>query len=424
MKNFPFEAEPFELEVRRAGTPSHAEEESYDREKAIRLNRCMSEWLGWIDYRQEIYALLGFPRTCPTEAALADAVRRWQQERRMTADGILGLQTLNSLHAPLGRPALAAEPARPAWMRWEPSPNFSSRDGRAIDTIVLHATGGGSVQGALQRFKNRKGEASAHFVILRNGVVLQMVELSQAAWHTSSKSTDIPGMNQRSIGIEIVNPGARKGTVTVCDDESGSGTKWTCARSARIKPLKPLPDYYRPRAVEKFVPFSEPQYRALLRLLRFLISCIPTVRLITGHEHLHKWHGPGKKFKNRVDPGGQFDWARVETALAETFPGVICHRLSRLNAGTNRLNPAWREQCAGLPALGEGSVEEWAGTPEECTRCQNEALQKWHACRLDCNKSYPPATHPYWNKLCKAPCDVAYRARQTKCEQITCRSWW
>jgi Putative peptidoglycan binding domain len=156
MKNFPFEAEPFELEVRRAGTPSHAEEESYDREKAIRLNRCMSEWLGWIDYRQEIYALLGFPRTCPTEAALADAVRRWQQERRMTADGILGLQTLNSLHAPLGRPALAAEPARPAWMRWEPSPNFSSRDGRAIDTIVLHATGGGSVQGALQRFKNRK----------------------------------------------------------------------------------------------------------------------------------------------------------------------------------------------------------------------------------------------------------------------------
>ena len=102
------------------------------------------------------------------------------------ADGILGLQTLNSLHAPLGRPALAAEPARPAWMRWEPSPNFSSRDGRAIDTIVLHATGGGSVQGALQRFKNRKGEASAHFVILRNGVVLQMVELSQAAWHTSS----------------------------------------------------------------------------------------------------------------------------------------------------------------------------------------------------------------------------------------------
>jgi hypothetical protein len=70
------------------------------------------------------------------------------------------------------------------------------------------------------------------------------------------------------------------------------------------------------------------------------------------------------------------------------------------------------------------SVEEWAGTPEECTRCQNEALHKWHACRLDCNKSYPPATHPYWNKLCKAPCDVAYRARQTKCEQITCRSWW
>ena len=35
----------------------------------------MWEWLGWTDYRQEFYTLLGFARTCPTEAALADAVR-------------------------------------------------------------------------------------------------------------------------------------------------------------------------------------------------------------------------------------------------------------------------------------------------------------------------------------------------------------
>src|SRR5215471_11000537 len=116
--------------VRRAierGIAEEAESEdvTYDRAKAIRLNRCMREWLSWTEYRQELYTLLGFPRTCPTESALADAVRRWQQEQNLTPDGILGLQTLNTLHARLGRPALTKEPARPSWFRWDPSPNFS-----------------------------------------------------------------------------------------------------------------------------------------------------------------------------------------------------------------------------------------------------------------------------------------------------------
>jgi len=327
------------------------EEAAYDRSKAVRLNRCMREWLGWNEYRGEIYALLGFTRICPTEAALADAVRRWQEHHQLEPDGILGLDTLNSLDARLGYPTLTTEPARPSWVAWDPSPNFSARDGQPIDTIVLHATGGGSVRGALQRFKNRKSEASAHYVVLRNGNVLQLVELGNAAWHTSTKSTNIPNMNQRSIGIEIVCPGGRRSAspITVCEDEHGSGTQWTCDRSTRLTPLKPLATYYRPKALERFVPYSEAQYRSVIKLVTYLVSCIPTIRLITGHEHLHKWHGPGKRFKNRVDPGGQFDWPRLESALASVFSGHICHRFSRLSSGTNRLNPAWIDHCGGLP---------------------------------------------------------------------------
>ncbi len=356
MSTAEFEVLPFVRDARRlslAPTLSRARpSDAFDVDKAIRLNRCMQEWLGWMAYRQELHAILGFARTCPTEAALADAVRRWQQAHGLTPDGILGLRTLNSLHARIGRPALTAEPARPPWFRWDPSPNFSSREGTPIDTIVLHATGGGSVQGAMARFKSRKGNASAHFVILRNGVVLQLVELSHAAWHTSSKSTDVPQMNQRSIGIEIVSPGGLKrgsGSVRVCEDESGSGVTWTCARSSSLQPLRPLTTYYRRGAVERFVPFSDAHYRSLTRLLRYLVSCVPTVRLITGHEHLHKWHGASRAFKNRVDPGGQFDWARIESGLAGAYIGAICHRFSRLTKGTNLLNPAWIRDCGGLP---------------------------------------------------------------------------
>ena len=78
--------------------------------------------------------------TCPTEAALADAVRRWQQTQRLTPYGILGLQKHQQPAHPSWQPVLAAEPARPPWIFWNRCLNFSGFYGCSIDTIVLHAT--------------------------------------------------------------------------------------------------------------------------------------------------------------------------------------------------------------------------------------------------------------------------------------------
>lgn len=79
------------------------------------------------------------------------------------------------------------------------SPNFSSRNGRAIDMIVLHYTAGATAQGAINTFltSNNGKRTSAHYIIERNGDIYQMVEDRDKAWHARDA-------NPRSIGIEHV----------------------------------------------------------------------------------------------------------------------------------------------------------------------------------------------------------------------------
>jgi len=81
---------------------------------------------------------------------------------------------------------------------WIPSPNFASRNGSAIDTLILHNTDG-TLASAIQRFQNPTAQVSAHYIVDRNGGITQMVSDSETAWHSGKKD-----MNQRSIGIEVV----------------------------------------------------------------------------------------------------------------------------------------------------------------------------------------------------------------------------
>lgn len=80
--------------------------------------------------------------------------------------------------------------------------------GRAItpSALVIHYTAGGSTDGAVQTFLN--AGVSAHFVIGRNGELIQMVDTDVAAWHAGvSIWNGRRELNQWSIGIELVNWG-------------------------------------------------------------------------------------------------------------------------------------------------------------------------------------------------------------------------
>ena len=163
-----------------------------------------------------------------------------------------------------------------------PSPNCDDRPADAATTLlVLHSISlppgefGGT---AIERlFTNRLDSAahpafadlqglrvSAHFLVRRDGELLQFVPVHRRAWHAGvSRWRGRARCNDFSVGVEL------------------EGT----------------PQHA----------FEDPQYAHLARLVRALRSALP-LREIASHSDI----APGRK----SDPGGQFDWPRLFFALA------------------------------------------------------------------------------------------------------------
>jgi N-acetylmuramoyl-L-alanine amidase len=87
------------------------------------------------------------------------------------------------------------------------SPNFDARLGE-VDMLVLHYTGMQSAEAALERLCDAAAKVSAHYLVDEDGTIYALVEEQNRAWHAGvSFWRGATGLNDRSIGIEIVNPG-------------------------------------------------------------------------------------------------------------------------------------------------------------------------------------------------------------------------
>ena len=153
--------------------------------------------------------------------------------------------------------------------RFVPSPNHGERrGGRQPDLLLLHYTGMPTAEGALRRLCDPAAEVSAHYLVMEDGAVVQLVSEDRRAWHAGAAywagETDI---NSCSIGIEIVNPGHDGG-------------------------LPPYPDG---------------QVAAVIGLCRAIVTHwgIPPDRVL-GHSDV----APGRK----EDPGELFPWYRLAEA--------------------------------------------------------------------------------------------------------------
>jgi AmpD protein len=163
----------------------------------------------------------------------------------------------------------------------EPSPNFDVRpECAAPDLLVIHnislPPGGFGGPYIADLFCNRLDfdahpyfdqlrnlRVSAHFLIRRDGAVVQFVSANDRAWHAGASSfCGRERCNDFSIGIEL------------------EGTD--------------------------FEAFETAQYDALAALTQALQDRYRLVD-VTGHEHI----APGRK----TDPGPFFDWARYRAAL-------------------------------------------------------------------------------------------------------------
>jgi N-acetylmuramoyl-L-alanine amidase len=155
-----------------------------------------------------------------------------------------------------------------------PSPNRGSRNGVAVDMLVLHYTGMASAAAALDRLCDPAAEVSAHYLIAEDGTVYRLVPEDARAWHAGvSFWAGATNLNSRSIGIELANPGHDGG----------------------------LPA------------FPEPQMAALIALADHIMGRhgIASHRVL-GHSDI----APERK----QDPGERFDWARLARAGIGLWP--------------------------------------------------------------------------------------------------------
>ncbi len=74
--------------------------------------------------------------------------------------------------------------------------------------LVLHYTGMQTAAAALARLCDPAAKVSSHYLVDEDGAVHALVEEQNRAWHAGvSFWRGATGLNDRSIGIEIVNPG-------------------------------------------------------------------------------------------------------------------------------------------------------------------------------------------------------------------------
>jgi peptidoglycan/xylan/chitin deacetylase (PgdA/CDA1 family) len=116
--------------------------------------------------------------------------------------------------------SVSAQDQLPGGVKVRPACNFET--GNSPRAIVIHYTDGGTLEGAVSTFRSAYG-TSAHYIIDRDGTVVQMVPESLVAFHVSCYAyrpnciascpicDDLSGRlvepYTQSIGIELVNNG-------------------------------------------------------------------------------------------------------------------------------------------------------------------------------------------------------------------------
>lgn len=167
--------------------------------------------------------------------------------------------------------------------------------GKEISLLVIHFTASGSLDGSVRWFENPTANASAHYIMGKNGKIVQMVKEEEKAWHAGKSQWDgVKNCNNYSIGIEIVNWGIlkKKGEKFYCWPGS-----YTTEYSGRGKPEKAEGQYWEP--------YAERQYKALSLLTCGIIQRHNiTLDRIVGHSDI----APGRK----ADPVPLFDWDRFK----------------------------------------------------------------------------------------------------------------
>ncbi|MBV8916394.1 MAG: N-acetylmuramoyl-L-alanine amidase [Acetobacteraceae bacterium] len=160
--------------------------------------------------------------------------------------------------------------------------------------LILHYTGMQTAQAAIDRLRDPAARVSSHYVVEEDGTIWQLVDEVKRAFHAGiSFWRGHSALNERSIGVEIVNPGHEWG--------------------------------YRP--------FPAAQMAAVTTLCQAVLARHPIpARNVVGHSDV----APDRK----EDPGELFDWPGLAENGVGLWPGAGAEPVSEAGVG------------AGLQAIG------------------------------------------------------------------------
>ena len=129
--------------------------------------------------------------------------------------------------------------------------------------IIVHWVAG-SYNSCIETFKHGVNQASAHFVVSKNGDITQMVQLTDRAWHAGKSYTSFGAFaNHYTIGIELEGP----------------------------------PSFVRLKG------WPVEQIKALIDLCQYIEKNVPTIEFITDHSTI----SPGRKIDVKGSTGKKED---------------------------------------------------------------------------------------------------------------------
>ena len=174
------------------------------------------------------------------------------------------------------------------------SPNFNpkKRDKKKIKYLIYHYTGMKNDKIAIKKLTSFNSNVSCHYYITLKGKLIKMVPDLYVAWHAGkSKWGKQKSLNNKSIGIEISNPGHEHG--------------------------------YRK--------FNDNQIKCLIKISKFLIKKYKIDKKnILGHSDI----SPLRK----KDPGEKFPWKFLYQKKIGIWHNINSTKLKKLRGKTSKIN--------------------------------------------------------------------------------------
>ena len=90
--------------------------------------------------------------------------------------------------------------------------NSKKRSKKNIKFVIFHYTGMKTEKAAINKLINIQSQVATHYLVKKNGDIVNMVPDLYVAWHAGVSSWNGENsLNKSSVGIEIINPGHQFG---------------------------------------------------------------------------------------------------------------------------------------------------------------------------------------------------------------------